>query len=107
MGNYSFNQDDNTLSIKLNGRMDTVESMEIEVEFINAIKDSIVSSKIRDEVRVELDMMEVEYISSTFMRICLNGAKMLRHNHFVIKNSNEMIRQTLQISGFDAMLNIL
>lgn len=79
-------------------KLDTDYSFKIEEELfdkINTTKQPIV-----------FDFINVEYICSAFLRICLRSGKHAGQERFSIINAGPTIFKVFQISGFDSILNI-
>jgi len=58
------------------------------------------------EVELILDLKEVEYIASAFIRKCLVYAKKMGKNHFSIINTSPLIKRTFKIAGLEDSLNV-
>jgi anti-anti-sigma factor len=52
------------------------------------------------------DLQEVEYVSSSFIRICVSVAKEAGKGHFSIINCQPFVKKTFKISGLDEVLNV-
>ena len=85
------------LIINIEGRLDTNSSsdLEKEVENLNGI-DSLI-----------FDFKELEYISSSGLRILLTCQKKMNlQGKMIIKNVNSSIMEIFEITGFSDILNI-
>lgn len=85
------------LSIKLEGRLDTNTSPELEKELgdLNNINSII------------FDFKNIEYISSAGLRVLLScQKKMNTQGTMVIKNINDMIKSVFDMTGFSDILTI-
>lgn len=89
---------DNTLTFKFDQRMDTFKSQEIESELNAWVKET--------NGKVIFDLENVLYISSYFLRICLNTMKAVGKERFTIKNVRSDIQKAFTIAGFDKQLVI-
>lgn len=107
METYDYKQESNTLEISMRGRYDTVISMNLEDILLQKIEKALKSSTDQKTFVVTINLAEVEYVSSTFMRICLKAAKMLSQGNFQVTNANPLIKETFAVSGFNAMLKII
>lgn len=90
--------DNNTLTITLDGRLDSSTAPVLEGE----IKDSL------DGVtELIFDLAGLEYISSAGLRVLLSSHKtMLKLGNMVVKNAGEEIMEIFEITGFSDVLNI-
>ncbi|TSA30034.1 MAG: anti-sigma factor antagonist [Bacteroidetes bacterium] len=79
----------------LSGRLDTIVSLEIEPE-IDKITDK--------EKKMEFDFSEVDYISSTLLRICLKKYKELGEGNFWIKSPKPDIKKVFKIAGLEKLI---
>lgn len=91
-------ENNQSIEFKFHPRMDTYKAQEIENELITRIKNT---SK-----DVVFDLDGVMYISSYFLRLCLNAAKSVGADKFSIINVRQDIRKVFEVSGFDKQLNL-
>lgn len=87
-----------TLTIYLEGRLDTATSpdLENEVKMISGI------------VHLVFDFKKLEYISSAGLRVILSAYKLMtKHGDMLIVNANDSIKNIFEITGFSNVLNIL
>jgi anti-anti-sigma factor len=52
------------------------------------------------------DLTEVDYIASSFIRLCVNYARQSGPGGFAITNCQPFVKKTFKISGLDEILNI-
>ena len=86
------------LTVKLNGRLDTVTAPQLEKE----LKESLpgVESLI-------LDFAELAYLSSAGLRVLLAAQKtMNKQGSMVVRNVNETIAEIFDVTGFADILTI-
>ena len=55
---------------------------------------------------VNFDIKDVEYIASSFIRICVSTAKQLANKNFSIVNTIPMIKKVFKIAGLEKLLNV-
>jgi len=79
----------------LSGKLDTIVSLELEPEI-----DKITDTK----KKLEFDFQEVDYISSTFLRICLKKYKELGEGNFWIKALKPDIKKVFKIAGLEKLV---
>ena len=91
-------QNGNTLTLALEGRLDTVTAPELEEELKTSIPgaDSLV-----------LDLSNLEYISSAGLRVLLSGHKaMAGKGGMKVTNANEIVSEVFEVTGFADILDI-
>ena len=88
------------LTIAVQGRLDTVTSAELKAKL-----DEVGY----DQVDVDFDFAQVEYISSAGLRlvIALQKQVMETGNRLVIRNINKVVAEVFKVSGFDKALTIV
>jgi len=108
MLSFDFIPETKNLRCFFKGRMDTVICAQI-----GPVLESKLAS-LPDEAEKDLssdlilvfDLKEVEFISSSFIRICVAFSKRVTSGHFCIENCNPFIKKTFKIAGLDAVLNV-
>lgn len=78
-------------------RMDTKATLSIEKELFEKIKEN--------EGSVVFDLKDVDYIASSFLRICLRAGKMMGKDRFVIIQVAPPVKKVFKIAGFDEIMN--
>ena len=92
------NRDADTLTIALEGRLDTTTAPLLEAE----VKQGLDGVK-----RLEIDFHALEYISSAGLRVLLATQKtMNRQGSMVIRNVNQIVMEVFEITGFVDILSI-
>ena len=93
-------QTDNTVTVTVCGRLDTVTSAEFEKTL-----SPYFSSQ---GLELALDCCEMEYISSAGLRIILTAHKSITANsgRFIIRNTSKEVRSVLEMTGFSRILTI-
>ena len=92
------NQNANTLTIALEGRLDTSTAPELE----QAIKGSL------DGVtELVMDFARLDYISSAGLRVLLSAQKtMSKQGSMKVIHVNEMVMEVFEVTGFSDILTI-
>lgn len=89
---------DETLTIHLNGRLDTTTAPDLEAELQESLP---------QVTHVVLDFTELEYLSSAGLRVLLGAKKALNEEgSLIIKNVNEVVMEVFEITGFVDILTI-
>ena len=87
-----------TLSVVLEGRLDTTTAPQLEAE-LKASLDGI--------TELDLDFEKLEYLSSAGLRVLLAAQKtMNKQGTMVIHHVNETIREVFEVTGFIDILTI-
>ena len=90
--------DGNNLTIKLEGRLDTTTSPQLEAEL---------GSKLEGVKELVFDLEKLEYISSAGLRVLLSAQKVMNNQgSMVVKNSIEEIKEIFDVTGFSDILTI-
>ena len=101
MSTFDFNKIENTLNCHFQGRLGSDNAHELSKK----IQDKMDEFK-NKELKVNFNLKEVDYIASSFIRICLMSAKQLQEGYFSISNTNSMIKKIFKIAEFDEVLNV-
>ena len=98
--NISTREENGTLFIELEGRLDTVTSKEL--------GDALPREK-RNNLDIDFDFKKLEYLSSAGLRILVLFKKEAQatNNKMVIRNINEVIKEIFSVTGFDKILKII
>ncbi len=91
-------QNGNTLTIKLEGRLDTNTAPQLEEELKKSL-DGV------DEL--VLDFSKLDYISSAGLRVLLSAHKIMSaRGGMKIRNVNEIVQEVFEVTGFTDILTI-
>ena len=87
-----------TLSVVLEGRLDTTTAPQLEAE-LKASMDGI--------TELDLDFEKLEYLSSAGLRVLLAAQKVMnKQGTMVIRHVNETIQEVFEVTGFVDILTI-
>ncbi len=90
--------DGTTLTLALEGRLDTVTAPQLEAELTESL-DGVVD--------LALDFAELVYISSAGLRVLLAAQKrMAKQGSMVVRHVNETIMEVFEVTGFVDILTI-
>lgn len=96
--NIDKKQNGDSLSVSLEGRLDTTTAPQLEA----ALRTDISGIK-----ELEFDFSALEYISSAGLRVLLSAQKVMnKQGKMTIKNVNEDIMDIFEITGFVDILSI-
>ena len=101
--NYSI--DKHKLDCCFEGKLDTVMSLEFQPIIAEEIA-NCQKKKPGAGLKVCFDFEKVDFITSTFIRVCVASAKTVGKENFSIINTNPLIKKTLKIAGLDEQLNV-
>ena len=92
------NQNGSTLTIALEGRLDTTTAPELEQE----LKDCL-----NDATELIMDFSGLDYISSAGLRVLLSTHKaMSRKGGMKVTHVNEVVNEVFDVTGFSDILTI-
>ncbi|MBQ1471588.1 MAG: STAS domain-containing protein [Eubacterium sp.] len=98
MLNINKTQKDSTLTLALEGRLDTVTSPEL---------DEVVKEALDGVTELVFDFSELQYISSAGLRVLLSAQKkMAKQGSMKILHVNETIMEIFEVTGFSEILTI-
>lgn len=98
MLNINKNLNGETLTVSLEGRLDTTTAPQLE----ESLKESMVGIK-----ELILDFANLEYISSAGLRVLLSAHKnMASKGGMKVKNVSEIVQEVFDVTGFADILNI-
>lgn len=88
-----------TLDVKVLGRLDTNTAPEL---------DENIKNDINEVERIELDLKELDYISSAGLRtvLVIHKAMAAKRGKLVIKNIKDEVMEVFDMTGFSSFLNI-
>ncbi|MCR5762106.1 MAG: STAS domain-containing protein [Treponema sp.] len=98
--NISENRTDNAVSILVSGRLDTTTAPQLE----SKLKDCSKGIK-----NLNLNLQDVEYISSAGLRVVLLAHKLMTGlgGKFTVQKPSEFCMQVFQATGMDSILKII
>ncbi len=98
MLNIKKESNESSLTVFLEGRLDTTTAPELEGE----LKDGLTG--VTDLI---IDFSNLEYISSAGLRVLLSAQKtMNKQGKMVVKNPSEEVKEIFDVTGFADILNI-
>ena len=98
MLNINKTQKDSTLTLALEGRLDTVTSPDL---------DEVVKEALDGVTELVFDFTELQYISSAGLRVLLSAQKkMAKQGSMKIHHVNETIMEIFEVTGFSEILTI-
>ena len=90
--------DGETLTISLEGRLDTLTSPDLE---------KVLQENLNGAETLVFDFEKLEYISSSGLRVLLFAHKqMFSKGGMVVKNVNETVSEVFEVTGFTDLLSI-
>ena len=91
-------QKGNSLTIALEGRLDTTTAPELEKEL----------KSLDGVAELKLDFAKLEYISSAGLRVLLAAHKtMSKQGGMKVTNVNEIVQEVFEVTGFSDILTIV
>jgi anti-anti-sigma factor len=86
----------NQLVLRFQGCMDTAKCGEIEADVRTSLADA--------DQPVVFDLDAVDFVSSSFLRLCIIARRQASPNGFQIVNVCPMVKRVFKIAGLDGML---
>ena len=90
---------EDTLVVTLKGRLDTLSAPEL-MALLNRLGEEV------PFYTLVIDLEELEYLSSTGLRVFLMMAKRLGSDHLFVDNANTLVREIFETTGFAAFIVI-
>lgn len=92
-------KDGNSLVIKLEGRLETSTAPQLQ---------EIVEKELHDVMDLQIDMEQLEYVSSAGLRVLLFASKKMKakQGNVNVCNVGEDVMEVFEITGFNDILNI-
>jgi anti-anti-sigma factor len=108
MEDFSFIFDAAAKSIKctFKGKMDTLRSNGAMEAFKKEFESLLGSGVSAEELNIYFDLSEVDYISSSFLRLCISSARDVKKGNFSIINTGPEIMKVFKIAGLEGLLNV-
>jgi anti-anti-sigma factor len=102
MVTFNLSPDEKELTAAFKGRLDTLAIQKLS----EIIQVNLPAGKGNSGLMIIFDLREVDYISSSFIRICVNVAKQAGAGKFSIVHSQPFILKTFELSGLKEILNV-
>lgn len=94
----NYNLTDGKLVCIFLGKLNSAECQVWESELIEKVS--------KDGSPVVFDLEQVDYIASSFLRICIRIPKLIEAENFTIINVTPHVKKVFKLAGFDKYLNI-
>lgn len=102
MVTFDYNQEGKSITLIFTGRMDYQAAGEISEILLS---EPVMKTRTPEE-SIIFDIGGVDYIASSFIRICIQYAKLAGSGRFSIVNCQPLVKKTFKISGLDETLHI-
>jgi anti-anti-sigma factor len=106
MVEFNFDKKANTLVCALNGRMGTDINEEFTARLTGKIGECRNSLEDPEQLKVCLDLKNVNFIASSFIRTCVTVSRQVSAGNFSIINATPIIKKTFKIAGLGDLLNV-
>jgi len=100
---FDYNTAEKVITLVFSGRMDALAVTKL----TTMIEAETGMNEAGPDYKIVFDLNEVEYIASSFIRICVFYAKQAGHDNFSMINCQPFVKKTFKISGLDEALNIV
>jgi anti-anti-sigma factor len=100
---YTTSVDEGRLIFVFSGRLDTMTSTAIQDEVVTRIS----GGRGGDEpLRVVFDLAGVDYVASSFLRLCCAAAKKLKPEKLLLLNLVPAVRRVFELAGLDSIIEL-
>jgi anti-anti-sigma factor len=99
---FNYNSEVSIITLSFTGRMDFIAAGKVEEIMLN----EPYMKNLKPGDNIVFDLKEVDYIASSFIRICVSQAKKVGRSRFSITNCQPFVKKTFKISGLDDILNV-
>ena len=106
MINISYNDKDQVMNCAFARRLGADSSSEITDIIYNKINELKNLNNSPDNLKIVFDLEKVEFVASSFIRICISIFKEVGHENFSIVNTKPIIKKTFAIAGLSDDMNI-
>lgn len=97
--NVEYKIENDTLICTFSGRFDTAASIAIENEVFDKVQ--------KEHLPVIFDLKDVEYISSAYLRLCIQAARAAKNNDAKAINAAKFIEEAFSMTGLDRIMKIV
>lgn len=98
MLNITKEKNEDHLTIKLEGRLDTISAPQLEKEL---------RQELSDTKYLVLDFSQLDYLSSAGLRVILSAQKVMnQQGEMIVRNVSDMIMEIFEVTGFSEILTI-
>ena len=94
----NYNSNEEKLVCSFTGKLGGAECLLWKEELILKVRQA--------ESAVIFDMKDVDYVASSFLRICIHVPKAIGSENFSLVNVTPSVKKVFKLSGFDKLLNI-
>lgn len=106
MVNFEFDSDQQKLVCYLKGKFSADVNDSFARQLSEKIDECIAAMPDQGKLNVCFDLSNTQFISSSFIRICMVTSRKVNPGRFSIVNAIPMIKKTFKIAGLDAEFNV-
>ena len=106
MISFKYNKTENELICIPQGRMSAENTTAIDDSIREKTAEVTSGSGNTGKLKIVFDLAGVDYIASSFIRICVATAKLPETGDFRIINTSPLIKKTFKIAGLDEILKV-
>lgn len=101
----NYEQEPDTLICTFRGRMDSAASQQVVDAFQSAWKTAQETRAARPgATRVVFDLAAVDFLTSAFLRLCLQGAKLAGVGNFRVVNTSPAVKKLFVVAGLEELV---
>lgn len=106
MVNFEFNTENQTLLCHLKGKFGADVNDSFALQLDQRMEECRKVLPVAGALKVQFDLKNTTFISSSFIRICMITSRNVSQDHFSIVNAIPVIKKTFKIAGLDVVLNV-
>ena len=107
---FNFDHNSATLTYNFFGRMDGINTKNVEKTvhdvFTKISEEMSSTGGDKGDLKIVFDLKDVDFVASSFIRVCLFVAKKISQSNFSITNTSPHVNRTFKVSGLDKALNV-
>ena len=100
---YQYSEEKGKLVFSFSGRLDTLTSTGIQDEVIEKISGR---GGENDSIRVVFDLAGVDYVASSFLRLCCAAAKKLKPEKLLLVETVPSVRRVFELAGLNSIIEV-
>ncbi|MCK9203471.1 MAG: STAS domain-containing protein [Bacteroidales bacterium] len=105
MVTINYNAPEKSIICSFSGKLDTNTSIQ-DGETISDRLAAITKTVDPADLKITFDLQDINFISSSFIRICVGTSKQIQTGNFGISHCDPFIKKTFKIAGLDILLKI-
>jgi len=102
---FDYVREENSLIFYFNGRLDTATCQEIGSDILQKVSEETEGDEVLEgALRVFFDLAEVDYVASSFLRLCSAVAGKVNRTNLTVRKTSPFVRKVFEMAGFDRII---